>query len=80
MKHVEVIYYAVLREQRGLSQESVLTAAGTPIELYRELRERHGFTLSEDLVKVAIDGAFQSMEQALPERCTLVFIPPVAGG
>ena len=42
---VRVRYFAVLRDQRGLGEESVATEASTAAELYEELARRHGFTL-----------------------------------
>ncbi len=80
MKTIAVSYYAVLREQRGLSRESVHTDAATAAELYDELRARHGFTLESRLVKVAVNGAFQPLDIELKGGEDLVFIPPVAGG
>lgn len=80
MKRVEIIYFAVLREQRGLTQETIETNAETPKILYDSLCAVHGFTVAPELIKVAIDGSIRSMEEPLPCQCSLVFIPPVAGG
>lgn len=73
---IRVQYFAIFREQRGVSTETIETMARTPIELYREL----GLTLDESLVKVAIAGAFVPMDSYLKEGDHVVFIPPVAGG
>jgi molybdopterin converting factor subunit 1 len=80
MPAVALQYFAILREQRGLSHEQLTTAAKTPAELYEELRARHGFTLPADRVRAAVNGDFVASDAALPERCEVVFIPPVAGG
>lgn len=80
MPSVRLSYFALLREQRGLSNETVTTAATTPEELYTELARRHGFTLTADRVRVAIDGEFAPWNTPLREGAELVFIPPVAGG
>lgn len=77
---VTVQYFAVLREQAGLDQEEVLTSAATYRGLYDELSERHGFRLSDSLVKVAEDTEFASMDAPVRDGATIVFIPPVAGG
>ena len=42
MKNITVHYFAILREQRGLTEEKLATAAATPTALYDELRLRHG--------------------------------------
>lgn len=73
-------YFALLREQRGLSAETLETAAATPAALYDELRARHGFTLPGDRVRAAVNGAFVPADAPLHAGDTVVFIPPVAGG
>jgi molybdopterin converting factor small subunit len=80
MKQVTVQYFALLREQRGLAEESLHTNAEDAAALYRELQERHGFTLSVNRLRLAIGGEFVSWPAPLRGGETLVFIPPVAGG
>jgi len=80
MTRVEIQYYAVLREQAGVSREAVTTAATTVAELYEELRARHGLGLARAQLKVAIDGDFAEWNATLREGARVVFIPPVAGG
>ena len=46
---VQVQYFAILREQRGVTEEKLSTGAGTAEALYEELRARHRFTLPLDL-------------------------------
>jgi molybdopterin synthase sulfur carrier subunit len=77
---VHVQYFAILREQRGCSEESLNTAAPTPVALYEELRARHGFTLPAGRVRAAVNGAFVAGEPPLRDGDLIVFIPPVAGG
>jgi len=77
---LEVRYFALLREQAGLSRETLTSAARTPRELYDELRARHGFTLPPEMLKVAVNGEFGGGEQRLMADDSVVFIPPVAGG
>ncbi|PNS09483.1 MoaD/ThiS family protein [Solilutibacter silvestris] len=80
MTTVQLQYYAQLREQAGRSSETVSTAAADLRALYRELRERHGFSLDSDALKVAVNNEFSTWDRALHEGDTVVFIPPVAGG
>ena len=79
-KTVHIRYYAFLREERGLSDETVKTLAHTPKELYKELGTRHHFRLKEDLLKVAVNDAFSPWDAPLKNEDTVVFIPPVSGG
>jgi molybdopterin converting factor subunit 1 len=80
MLTVQVQYFAILREQRGLSQEQLTTAARTPSALYDEIRARHDFTLPGDRVRAAVNGAFVDSSAPLRDGDQIVFIPPVAGG
>lgn len=80
MKTVNVQYFAILREQRGLAEETLATAAATPGALYAELRARHGFTLAGDRVRAAVNDEFVSATAVLKADDRVVFIPPVAGG
>jgi molybdopterin converting factor subunit 1 len=79
-KTVEVQYFAILREQRGLAQEQIITNAATAAQLYDELRARHGFALESDRLRVAVNDDFAPWQTALRDGDRLVFIPPVAGG
>lgn len=80
MTQVTVQYFAILREQRGLTQEALATAASTPGDLYAELRARHGFTLPPDRIRAAVNDEFVDSAVMLREGDRVVFIPPVAGG
>lgn len=73
-------YFASLREQRGLSQEDIETAAATPAAVYAELAARHRFTLPGARVRVAVNGEFADPARPLGDGDEVVFIPPVAGG
>lgn len=79
-KMLSVEYYALLREERGLSSEIIDSEANTPIELYHELKQKFEFSLSPTLLRVAINHSFASWEAPLASGDTIVFIPPVAGG
>lgn len=79
-KSVTVQYFAILREQRGLAQEQLSTAAATPGALYDELRARHNFTLPGDRIRAAVNDTFVASSSELREGDRVVFIPPVAGG
>ena len=77
---IHVQYFAILREQRGLSRETLSTTAATAVELYQELQARHGFSLPSDRLRVAINDEFTPWSAPLREGMSVVFIPPVAGG
>jgi len=77
---LRIVYYAALREQRGLSEEPLDTEATTPAALYEELRARHALRLQPDQLRAAVNDAFVAWDAPLREGDTIVFIPPVAGG
>lgn len=77
---IRVQYFAILREQAGRRDESVETAARTPDELFRELSNRHHFTLQPAMLKVAVNAEFRDWSHPLASGDVVVFIPPVAGG
>ena len=79
-KHIKVQYYAILREQAGRSDESIVTAARTPRDLYIELKARYPFSLAPEMLRVAVNAEFGEWSQRLADGDSVVFIPPVAGG
>ncbi len=79
-KTVRLQYYAQLREERGLSQETVATQVSTVRELYAKLKEKHRFSLPAHRLRVAVNDEFVSWETPIKSQDTITFIPPVAGG
>ena len=73
-------YFAILREQRGLAEETIVTGSATPLDLYEELSSRYNFTLPASRIRVAVNGDFCDMGVDLRNGDTIVFVPPVAGG
>ena len=79
-KTIRIQYFAILREQRGCSEESLHTTLTTPVALYKHLQMLYHFTLPVDLLKVSINNTFADMTTELTDGDHVVFIPPVAGG
>jgi molybdopterin converting factor subunit 1 len=80
MPEVTVLYFAHLRDQRGTDSECVATTATTARDLYRELVQRHGLTLPERTLIVAINEAMVRWDASIANGDTVVFLPPVSGG
>ncbi|MEK7414422.1 MAG: MoaD/ThiS family protein [Planctomycetota bacterium] len=80
MATLTVLYFAHLRDHRGLDQEQLTTTAATPRGLYQELTQRHGFSLPERSVMVAINETMAQWETPLRDGDTIVFLPPISGG
>lgn len=77
---VNVRYFAVLRDRRGVDFETVETSAISASEFAALLIDQHNLGLPPSLVRVAINGAFVSDEVQLNDGDEVVLIPPVAGG
>ena len=80
MTAVTVLYFASLRDARGVASEALQSAAVDLQGLYEELRSRHGFVLPMDRLRVAVDGDFAAWSDRLAEGSEIAFIPPVSGG
>jgi len=79
-KHITVQYYALLREQAGRREEAVVTRARTPAELYAQLAQRYPFSLTPEVLRVAINAEFREWTAPLADGDAVVFSPPGAGG
>ncbi|RYZ59424.1 MAG: MoaD/ThiS family protein [Proteobacteria bacterium] len=79
-RDITVRYFASLKEKAGQSSEALKTSAVTASDLYRELKERHGFPLDEQHLKVSINREYKPFTTAISSGDEVVFIPPVSGG
>lgn len=79
-KKVEIMYFAILREQSNKGLEIIETEAYTAEELFKELTQEYNFTLHPHQVRVSINEGFQDMNSTINDGDQIVFIPPVAGG
>ena len=77
---IHIQYFALLREQRGQSEETLRTDALTPKALYARLKKDHRFTLPEGSVRVSVNERFAPWHAELKTGDRLVFLPPVSGG
>jgi len=79
-RNLTVQYYALLREQAGRREEALQSSARTARDLYAELAARYPFSLTPEVLRVAINAEFADWSTPLKDGDTVVFIPPVAGG
>ncbi|MFQ6311477.1 MoaD/ThiS family protein [Lysobacter capsici] len=80
MNRLTVLYFASLRDASGVASESIEADNADLRGLYETLRERHGFALPADRLRVAVDGAFARWDDAPRAGSEVAFIPPVSGG
>ena len=80
MKSIHVLYFALLREQRGLTEARLETSAATPAALYADLSALHSLSFPQDRLRVVVNESFADWNAELSDGDSVVFIPPVAGG
>lgn len=80
IKKIEIMYFAILREQSNKGVEEIETEAYSAGELFQELSQEYNFTLHPHQVRVSINENFQDMNSTIKDGDQIVFIPPVAGG
>jgi molybdopterin converting factor subunit 1 len=79
-KTIQIQYFALLREERGLTQETIKTDLATARQLFDELKTKHHFSLGQERLNLAVNEEFQPWDTLLKDGDAVVFIPPVAGG
>jgi molybdopterin synthase sulfur carrier subunit len=75
-----ILYFASLRDAAGRDQEQVDSVRADARSLYGDLRDRYGFSLPAERVRVAINGQFATWDRALTDGDEVAFLPPVSGG
>jgi molybdopterin synthase sulfur carrier subunit len=80
MNDIKILYFASLREQRGLSSESLKTECRTALELWNSLSLEHKLDMKLEILKVAANDEYVDFNYQLKSGDQIVFIPPVAGG
>ncbi len=80
-RSIHVRFFAILREQAGVSTLTVETTAADAATLYTELQQRHrGLVFPAHLLKVSVNEHYVELTTPLAAGDRVVFIPPVAGG
>jgi sulfur-carrier protein len=79
MARITVLYFASLRDAAGIESE-IVEHDGDLQSLYLTLREKHGFALPAERLRVAMGGAFSGWHDRPSEGAEVAFIPPVSGG
>ena len=75
-----ILYFASLRDGAGMDTEEVESVHANARLLYDELRGRHGFSIRQSALRLAVNGAFAPWEQVLADGDEVAFLPPVSGG
>lgn len=80
MTRLTVLWFASLRDARGVAREAVETEAADLRGLYAQLQARHGLAFPVERLRVAVGDAFARWDDAPREGSEVAFIPPVSGG
>lgn len=81
VRQIQIRFFAILREQAGVSTLTVETAAPDAVALYGELQQRHpSLIFPASLLKVSVNERYAELTTPLSAGDRVVFIPPVAGG
>jgi molybdopterin converting factor small subunit len=80
MMRIQIQYFAMLAEKRGLADESLTVDTPDLAALYDALARQHGFPLSRDSIRPAVNDAFRPWSHPLRDGDRVVFVPPVSGG
>jgi len=75
-----ILYFASLRDGAGQDSEEVESVHANARLLYDELRQRHGFPIRQQALRLAVNGAFAPWDQVLADGDEVAFLPPVSGG
>lgn len=82
-KTIELRYFARIREDVGLEQESLDTTANTVEDVLAELKQRGApwdKVLSSSQLLVAVNQEMTSVDTAINAGDEVAFFPPVTGG
>ena len=75
-----ILYFGLLGDRRGLSEESITSVATTAADLYAELDAKHGLALDTSAVRAAVNDVYVSWSHPLADGDTIAFLPPMSGG
>ncbi|HEY5281864.1 MAG TPA: MoaD/ThiS family protein [Polyangia bacterium] len=77
---IQIQYFAMLAEKRGLTEEWLTVETPDLASLYDALAEQHGFALSRASIRPAVNDALCAWNHPLRDGDRVVFVPPVSGG
>ena len=80
MKTITVKYFAMFRENAGVSEEALELDVATAKDVFDRTRDRHGSSEPLGHCKVAINDSMADWDSAVNDGDTVLLFPPVAGG
>jgi molybdopterin converting factor small subunit len=80
MKKITVRYFAMFRENAGMSEETVTLDVVNAADVFRKTQYRHGSKEPTGHCKVAINDEMADWSSSVDDGDTVLLFPPVAGG
>lgn len=80
MIELKVRWFAAYRELTGIENETCITDARTPAELFDEMTRTHDLLAGRTKALVAINDEMADWTSDLSHGDEVLFFPPVAGG
>lgn len=80
MKKLTVRYFAMFRENAGVSEESLSLQAETAADVFIATADRHGSNEPQGHCKVAINDVMAGWDSPVKDGDIVLLFPPVAGG
>ena len=80
MKRITVRYFALFREQAGISEETLELDVETARDVFEQTRGRYGSSEPRGHCKVAINDELAQWSSPVRDGDTVLLFPPVAGG
>lgn len=80
MKKITVKYFAMFREQAGVSEENLQLDVATARDVFEQTRGRHGSSEPVGHCKVAINDTMADWSTTVQDGDVVLLFPPVAGG
>jgi molybdopterin synthase sulfur carrier subunit len=77
---INVLYFARLKQDTGLAEESVEMEGSTVRELYTQCQSLHGLSHRFEDIRAATNDAFCDGDTLLKNGDTVAFMPPMSGG
>lgn len=77
---IRVSYFAGLRDQAGVSEETCELPSCSALEVYQYLAKKYDFDVAPRFIQFALNSEFVSRETLVQSGDHLVFVPPVSGG
>ena len=77
---VTILYFGQLKEQAGTAKEVIDSKTDTVANVYQQLKERHGLSLSFANLRAARNEIFCAGTDPVRDDDVIAFMPPMSGG